>query len=273
MRVVPGNARIGRLGVLVAAVLGFIGLASPALAVDGCASPIRAVPIFGHLPIANPAPSRDIALFARPYAELPLYVDGEANPPGFTRGIDSVQLFTNDPSATHYAALAGFNAETFIHCSARMVVVVFDNTNPKDPRDLFAGTLRQMIGGWSRLAVQVLDMVAAAYPGYALITVGHSSGGGLASYAAGQRGLPSLVFNPSRTRAADTNPGTEQIVVFVHHDPIADPHELGLRPFRGPRELNGRTLRVEVEVEQPLLELHDMETVIEGLDALIATPR
>ncbi|MGD9739135.1 MAG: hypothetical protein AB7U48_07035, partial [Bauldia sp.] len=82
-------------------------------------------------------------------------------------------------------------------------------------------------------------------------------------------GQPSIVFNPSRTIAATTNPGTHQLVVIVEDDPIADPDVISLRIFRPPRQVLGITLRLDVEVARPFLDLHDIETVITGLEALL----
>jgi pimeloyl-ACP methyl ester carboxylesterase len=221
------------------------------------------------LPVTPASTARDLAALALPFARLPLFVHGGA-PPGFHRGIGWRPLLAAvDPPAATFADFSGFGAAIFIPCSGAGVVVVFDSTTLHDPRDLVAGTLRQVFGGWAPFSLRFLDAVVTAYPGVPILVVGHSSGGALASYAAGQRGLPSIAFNPSRTIAATTNPGTNQLVVIVEGDLIADPNVISFRVFRPPRQLSGATLWLDVEVPRPLLDLHDIETVITGLEALL----
>ncbi|MGD9740700.1 MAG: hypothetical protein AB7U48_15035 [Bauldia sp.] len=238
---------------------------SPTAADETCPVPA----IGATLPLTQASTPHDLAAFALPFARLPLSVLSGA-PPGFGRGIAWRPLLEAlDPPAAAFAVLSGFGAGIFLPCSGAGVVVVFDSTTLRDPRDLVAGTLRQLFGGWAPLSLRFLDAVAVAYPGRPILVVGHSSGGALASYAAGRRGLPSIVFNPSRTIAATTNPGTNQLVVIVEDDPIADPDVISLRIFRPPRQVLGNTLRLDVEVARPFLDLHDIETVITGLEALL----
>lgn len=258
--------RVGMLKVMAPAAFAAFLVAGSTLAAEPCD-----VPAIGRtVPLSPDASPQGLAALALPYARLVHFVRAPGEPPGFRRGIDwRVLLEALDPLAARFAVASGFGAAVFLPCSAASVVVVFDATMLRDPRDLAAGTLRQLFGGWSPLALRFVDAVATAYPGQAIVLVGHSSAGALASYAAGRRGLPSIVFNPSRTLAATTNSGAQQLVVIVSGDPIADPTALDLRIFRPPRQLNGMTLWLDVEVARPLLDLHDIETVIAGLEALL----
>ena len=231
-------------------------------------------PILEVLPINAASSDRDLALFALPYGDLVSYVRladlRQSDPPGFARGPDADMLLAAlDPGAKAFATLAGLQVATFIHCSAPAIVIVFDATDPADPRDLLVGLMRQILGGWSPFSLRFVDAVSIAFPSFHISIVGHSSGGGLASYAAGARNLPSITFNASRTIAATTNDGSKQLNVIVLNDPIADPNALSLRPIRGPRALAGINLWLDVEVERPLLELHDLSTIMTGLGQLL----
>lgn len=217
----------------------------------------------------------ELAAFALPFALMARDVrelaDNGALVYGYQRGPNSPELFQAiDPPARVAAGVAGFFGGTFIHCASGTVVAVYRSTSPYDPRDWFAGIARNAGGGYSDLALRFFDAVAAHFPGRPIIAVGHSSGGGLASYVAGQRDAASVVFSGTRSRAALTNPGRRQLVVIVAGDPIADPLEAAARRGGEPQPgLNGVVLRLTPEEDYNGWQRHWIATALSELERVI----
>ncbi|MGD9739252.1 MAG: hypothetical protein AB7O56_14075 [Bauldia sp.] len=233
------------------------------------ASPL---PTFSRLATLD---DRALAMFALPFARMAMNVrelaDNDVRADGYQRGPNSPELFQAfDPPARLAAGLAGFFGGTFVHCASGTIVAVYRSTSPYDPRDWFAGIARYTGGGYSDLALRFFDAVAARFPGHPIVVVGHSSGGGLASYVAGQRSAPSVVFNGTRSDAAVTNPGGAQLAIIIAGDPIADPVEASARRDGAPQPaLNGTVLRLTPVEDYNGWVRHWIATVISELERLI----
>lgn len=74
-----------------------------------------------------------------------------------------------------------------------------------------------------QLLIQFVRDVEAYYRSADVTLTGHSLGGGLASYAAGALGLPSITFNASRNPFSNANSGVKQLNVIVTTDAVGNP--------------------------------------------------
>lgn len=207
--------------------------AAPAIAIElplVCPEGVTPVsPIHDHLPVDSGWSDSALARFALPYARM-IY-DAERSwryslePYGFIRGEDSrAVLPTIGGAAVARAAVTGFYATTYFHCSERSLVVVYRSFDFYDIRDYFSSLDRQIGDGESEVALNFFDAIRARYPDYDISIAGHSAAGGLASYIAAERHVPSVLFNPARNDAALRNNGRDQLIVVIEGDAISDPY-------------------------------------------------
>lgn len=237
-------------------------------------------PVTGALPV-HPWTSRaDIAAFAMPYALMAEDSNrrhrDRLGPYGFYRGPNSNQILTGVDQL--HADAVGFFATTYIHCTANAVVIVFRSLSNLDPRDYVAGYVRQVGGGETQLPLTFFDEVRERYPGYAIMVVGHSSGGGLASYVGALKHVPSVAFNPVLFEGALLNSGEQQLVVRVTGDIYSDPSAaaqerlLGLTQdfLIGDTDIRGQIFRLDPpEHYRRVWELHYISVIIDALDRLM----
>lgn len=207
---------------LVCVLAAVVAFATPALADCGQNGPV-ATPMRGALPLSANASEAEKAALAAEYLQFSMAIEERPRtaPPGYYRGPQTWHLF--GPVELAVALYGGFHAVSFIHCTTNFLVVVIDNTS--NLADLRGILVRQLVtGGASPLARAFVQDLMEAYPGYYIAVVGHSAGGGIAAWLAGEFGLPSVILNGMRTRAAiAANDGSEQLVVIVNGDPVGDP--------------------------------------------------
>lgn len=186
-------------------------------------------PIRGHLPVDASFSDEQLARFALPYARM--IHDAERSwrytlePFGFIRGEDSRAVLPYvGGGAVARAAVTGFYATTYFHCREKALVVVYRSFDFYDIRDYFSSLDRQLGDGESQVALDFFDAIRARYPDYDISIAGHSAAGGLASYVAAERNVPSVLFNPARNDAALRNDGSDQLIVVIEGDAISDPN-------------------------------------------------
>ena len=226
-------ASVQRSAILCSITLAAVLCATAVDAACGDHGPVAPL-ILGRLPIAADASDLAKARLASAYLE---FAYSDSSPPGFYLGPNSADLF--DIGSKILASITGFRATTFINCMSHALVISIDHINVlEDPGDAIGGILRLFTRGNSILALRFTEFVMTNYPDYYITVVGHSAGGGIASYAAGLYGLPSITYNSARTPAARTNDGAQQLNVIVRGDWIADPRN-------SPRALSGLTLFVD----------------------------
>lgn len=101
-------------------------------------------------------------------------------------------------------------------------VIVVAVNGMHDLRDFVAALFRRFTG-YSERIVNFIAEVDRLHQPATLIVIGHSAGGGIASWAGAQLGLPTVTFNAARTLQARSNDGSRQINVIVCGDPFGDP--------------------------------------------------
>lgn len=117
--------------------------------------------------------------------------------------------------------LTGFKAMVFRHGADGEVVVAIKGVRPWDIRDLVSVPIRRTIG-YPRSTLRFARRMLEQY-GSKLTIVGHSGGGGIASWLGAELGVPTVTFNSGRTKAALRNDGSRQINVFIRGDKWGDP--------------------------------------------------
>jgi hypothetical protein len=123
---------------------------------------------------------------------------------------------------------------------------------------------RRIFGGASATALAFVDLVRKAHPDEALTVIGHSSGGGTASFLGAVLGLSSITFNGARTRAALRNDGAHQLNVIVRGDFWGDPAVL-------PGRLAGKTLWLDGD-GLARRERHSLAAIVAGLGKAARPP-
>ena len=117
--------------------------------------------------------------------------------------------------------LTGFYAGVFRQLSTGKIVVAVKGVRPWDPRDLVAVPIRRTLG-YPRSTLGIAKKTLGRWgPGATII--GHSGGGGVASWLGHKLGLPTVTFNSGRTKAALLNDGSQQINVCIRGDKWGDP--------------------------------------------------
>jgi pimeloyl-ACP methyl ester carboxylesterase len=153
--------------------------------------------------------------------------------------------------------LTGFNAGVFRRASTGDVVVGIKGVRPWDLRDLAAIPIKRTFGyprSTLRFAETVLDRWG---PGVTFI--GHSGGGGVASWLGHELGRPSVTFNSGRTKASLLNDGRRQINVCVRGDVWGDPWN-GLYGMKLPGEY------IVLDPPPHARRIHFIRAVIEALE-------
>lgn len=203
-----------------------------------------------------------LAARALPFARLLLTLEmpGAAIPAGWARAFDRSAFGAVRRLA---AVLGDFMPVAFVDDGARRVAVAFPGTRV-NLRGVVAVLRRRIFGGASGLALAFVALARAKYPGAEVIVVGHSSGGGTASFAGAVLALPSLTFNGARTRAALRNDGARQLNVIVRGDFWGDPAIL-------PGRLAGETLWLPGEGLDSR-QRHSLSAVVDGLLAASQGP-
>jgi len=199
---------------------------------------------------------------AMPYARLLASFERPARmamPDGWERALDWRSL---GRARRLGAALADLRMAAFVNRGARTVAVAILGTRV-NLRGVLAVLRRRTFGGSSRSAVAFVRRVGVAFPGHAVVVVGHSSGGGIASHVGAVLGLPTITFNGARTRAALQNDGALQLNVVVRGDLWGDP---GILPGR----LAGATLWLEGTALRQA-ERHALPTIVAGLERVVRT--
>lgn len=207
---------------------------------------------------AAAARDRDLAARALPFAALlaTLETPGTPLPPGWRRAADR-RAFGR---ARWLAAVLGdFRPVVFLNDGEGRAAVAIPGTRV-NLRGILAVLRRRIFGGASQLAAAFVGLARRQFPGYALTVIGHSSGGGTASWLGGALGVATITFNGARTRAALRNGGSRQVNVIVRGDFWGDPTVL-------PGRLAGATLWLDgTGLGGP--ERHAMATIVRRLESL-----
>ena len=145
------------------------------------------------------------------YAELALNLERRATPlPEFWRRVRSWK----NP-------WTGLTAAVF-RCEAEdKTVLAFRGVRVWNPRDLIGALIRRRCG-YTSISLRLARSVAQEF-GADLTIIGHSGGGGLASWLGGQLGVPSVTFNSGRTKWSLLNDGERQTNVCISGDFWGDP--------------------------------------------------
>jgi hypothetical protein len=117
--------------------------------------------------------------------------------------------------------LTGFNAGVFRRTDGGETVIAIKGVRPWDPRDLTAMMVRRRFG-YPRSTLRFAEAMLRKW-GTPMTVIGHSGGGGVASWLGYKLGLPTVTFNSGRTRAALLNDGAKQVNVCVRGDKWGDP--------------------------------------------------
>ncbi len=202
--------------------------------------------------------------------------DDELGPYGYYRGPNSNEILTGIDQI--HADVVGFFAATFIHCRSHSIVIAYRSLSDFDVRDYIAGLVRQIAGGESTIPLILFERVQALYPDYAITVVGHSAGGGIASYVGAIEDVPAITFNPVLTDAALLNPGDKQLVVRVNGDLYSDPEAapapglLGVpqRFLSNTSDIKGLLFRIDpVTTLRHIWELHYISVIIDALNDIM----
>lgn len=245
-------------------------------------APQAAGAVHDQLPVGAGSSRASLARFALPYAYMAADAEDRSSDSlaafGFVRGPNSAEVFAAEQPALLLAeGVAGFHATTFFHCTESVIVIVFGSVATLDLRDWLVSAVRQTATGEAPLALSFYDLVQARYPGHDIMVVGHSAAGGVASYVAAVRSVPSVLFNPARNDASFLNSGDEQLIVLITGDaladPLAEPTAVMAIPaaFAGDdRPLAGTELRIDPVGDYSFqFRLHQIDVVISELEALL----
>lgn len=277
--------RLGRTGLLAAAVAALLGGPAHSDPVAGGTCPAGSdpvEPIRDHLPVDQSYSDRDLARFALPYALM--ISDAERRwryhlaPYGFIRGEDSSKVFAEiRGGATIRQAATGFYGTTFFHCEEKAIVVVFRSVDFYDVRDFLGALDRQIGSGESGEALLFFDAIRERYPDYSISVAGHSAAGALASWVGAVRSVPSVVFDATRTDAALLNDGSDQLVVIMEGDVLSDPDATApggfLRMIETLTDVDGALAGTQLKIDpvaEPviLLQLHWSGFMVKELTTL-----
>lgn len=155
--------------------------------------------------------------------------------------------------------LTGFDSGVFHHASSGETVIAIKGVRPWDIRDLASVPVRRTLG-YPRSTLGIVERIVARH-GPQVTLIGHSGGGGIASWLGQQLGLPSITFNAGRTRAALRNDGSKQLNVCIRGDIWGDP-EHGLYGMRLPGDY------LFLDPPPGWRARHMMGTVIRALEAV-----
>ena len=217
-----------------------------------------------------------LAAYLMPFAEVAAFVEVDALalltpekrsahplPDDFSLAFDAIDLFAEeDRAALVQARLTGLHASAFLHCDGELVVIAYRGMQMRDPRQYVTVAIRRLSVA-PALAVRFAELVVNRFPHLDVLLVGHSGGGGMAIYTGWARSIPMIAFNPVRPRFNERiDNGEGSINIIVRGDILADP------TVTGKAEPPGRTLWLDPG-DTPFLELHDLETIIRALEALL----
>ncbi len=153
--------------------------------------------------------------------------------------------------------LTGFNAGVFRRKATGEIAVGIKGVQVWDLRDLIAVPIKRTFG-YPRSTLRYAKSVLERF-GPRVTFIGHSGGGGVASWLGHELGRPSVTFNSGRTRASLLNDGRRQVNVCVRGDRWGD-------PWNG---LYGMKLAGEYIVLDPpprARRIHFIRAVIEALE-------
>lgn len=117
--------------------------------------------------------------------------------------------------------LTGVNAAAFRHPGTGEVVVAIKGVNAWDIRDLIFIAVHRTIG-YGESAVQLVRKLIGETDSDVTI-IGHSAGGGLASWLGERLAVATVTFNAGRTRSSLANSGRRQVNVCIRGDRWGDP--------------------------------------------------
>lgn len=132
-------------------------------------------------------------------------------------------------------------------------------------RDILYAPWKRLFG-YSDADLDYARQVAAQYPDLQII--GHSAGGGLASWLGNQLGLPTVTFNAGRPPAAAEGTGANQTNVAINGDIWGDPQHVREGGVLG-GPLPGNYVYLNAPDGVSGLRLHRMPTILDALQAAI----
>lgn len=152
----------------------------------------------------------------------------------------------------------------FANAQLKWIVFAFKGVEIFDIRDVVGVSFKRVFGYSEKNAKWVEEFMTSSGSRWRYTVIGHSGGGGLASYVAGALGISSVCFNPGRVsptrfngnRHSFANSGVHQTIVRVKGDFWSDPIA---NPKLGP-ELPGKVIILESNVR--ILRRHLMTEVI-----------
>jgi pimeloyl-ACP methyl ester carboxylesterase len=92
-----------------------------------------------------------------------------------------------------------------------------------DPRDVISMLMRRAFQRYSPYSRRLAERWRDEWNPDRFVIVGHSGGGGLASWLGAELGVPTATFNAGRTEASLTNDGHRQVNVIIRGDEFGDP--------------------------------------------------
>lgn len=194
---------------------------------------------------------------------------------------------------------AGFSATIFRNDQTKEIVVSIRGTNEPIPNPLqpFGTRALRAPGDWEtnidalslktandRLVAQYVAGRSLAarlsriyantpYSSYSHTLVGHSLGGGIASYAGQHTDLRVITFDASRNALSITGTSSSQINVIATGDPVSDPtSKIGGVKIGGltgtPQLLPGQTIRLNLPASVNPIGKHDINTLVASVDSI-----
>lgn len=117
--------------------------------------------------------------------------------------------------------LTGLTAGVFRSNNSGETVIAFRGVRPWDLRNLVSALVRRRFG-YSKASLHFAQIVQRQDAG-TLTIVGHSGGGGMASWLGYKLDVPTVTFNSGRTKWSLLNDGRQQFNVCVRGDFWGDP--------------------------------------------------
>lgn len=122
-----------------------------------------------------------------------------------------------------YRDWTGLDIFVFRNKTIDATVMAIKGVEVGDPRDVISMLMRRAFQRYSPNSRRLAQRWRDQWDPDRFVIIGHSGGGGLASWLGGELDVPTVTFNAGRTEASLANDGQQQVNVIIRGDEFGDP--------------------------------------------------